>query len=71
MLTNRFTEIPWRYSSYHGRKHTQTQLKAQRDFVFIDGSHVYEDALFDIVTWYDRLRLGGRLALHDSESVAF
>ena len=34
--------------------------------LFIDGSHQYEDVLFDITHWWERLKPGGTVALHDS-----
>ena len=37
-------------------------------FIFIDGSHVYEDVLFDLTYWWERLQPNGILALHDSSS---
>ena len=36
------------------------------NLVFIDGSHVYEDALFDLTAWWKQLVPGGRLAIHDT-----
>lgn len=35
------------------------------DFVFIDGSHFYEDVLKDIKCWYPLVKDGGILAGHD------
>jgi len=35
-------------------------------FVFIDGSHYYEDVRFDFDNWSKSLNLGGSIALHDT-----
>ncbi len=35
------------------------------DFVFIDASHLYEDAKMDILAWRPKVRPGGILAGHD------
>lgn len=35
------------------------------DFVFIDGSHAYEDVLADCRAWYPKVRPGGMIAGHD------
>tara|TARA_B000000557_G_C20812579_1_gene461032 strand:+ start:1901 stop:2461 length:561 start_codon:yes stop_codon:yes gene_type:complete len=35
------------------------------DFVFIDGSHLYEDVLDDINHWYPKVKKGGILSGHD------
>jgi len=34
--------------------------------MFIDGSHQYEDVLFDITYWWKRLKPEGVMAIHDS-----
>jgi len=34
--------------------------------LFIDGSHVYEDVLFDMTYWWSRLQPGGMMGVHDS-----
>jgi hypothetical protein len=36
------------------------------DLVFVDGSHIYEDALFDMTSWWAKLPPGGRMAVHDT-----
>ena len=36
------------------------------DLVFIDGSHIYEDALFHMGSWWRKLRLGGRMGIYDT-----
>jgi hypothetical protein len=36
------------------------------NLVFIDGSHIYEDVLFDLTAWWRELVPGGRMAVHDS-----
>jgi len=36
------------------------------NLVFIDGSHVYEDVLFDLTAWWRELVPEGRMAVHDS-----
>src|SRR6266545_2982172 len=36
------------------------------DFLFIDGSHEYEDVRRDHELWAPRVRAGGRIAFHDS-----
>lgn len=35
------------------------------DFLYIDGSHAYEDVLFDFNFWTLMLKAGGILAMHD------
>lgn len=40
--------------------------KLEPDMIFIDGSHQYEDVLFDLTYWWERLKPNGLLALHDS-----
>jgi predicted O-methyltransferase YrrM len=35
------------------------------DFVFIDGEHLYDAAIFDFRTWGTRVRPGGRVLMHD------
>lgn len=42
-------------------------LKQLADFIFIDGSHIYEDVLFDIWAWWQRLKPHARMAIHDVE----
>jgi len=34
--------------------------------LFIDGSHQYEDVLFDVTCWWGRLKARGLMAVHDS-----
>lgn len=34
--------------------------------IFIDGSHQYEDVLFDMTYWWDRVKEGGVMLVHDS-----
>lgn len=40
--------------------------RLEPDLLFIDGSHQYEDVLFDLTYWWERLKPNGLLALHDS-----
>jgi predicted O-methyltransferase YrrM len=42
------------------------QPPADIAMVWIDGSHEYEDVLFDFSFWFDRLKDGGTVAFHDS-----
>ena len=35
------------------------------DFVFLDGSHVYNDIVMDILNWLPKVKVGGVLAGHD------
>ena len=35
------------------------------NLIFIDGSHQYEDVLFDVTFWWERLQPNGVVALHD------
>jgi predicted O-methyltransferase YrrM len=42
-------------------------LKGRLDYVFIDGSHNYDDVLVDIDTWIPMIRPGGLLCGHDYE----
>jgi len=34
--------------------------------IFVDGSHQYHDVLFDMTAWWQRLKQGGVMAVHDS-----
>lgn len=36
------------------------------DYLFIDGSHIYEDVKKDFEDWYPKLAKGGIISLHDS-----
>lgn len=40
--------------------------KLRPHLLFIDGSHVYEDVLFDLFYWWERVQPNGVVALHDS-----
>jgi predicted O-methyltransferase YrrM len=40
------------------------------DFVFIDGSHEYEDVKEDIYHWYPKVKKGGIIAGHDYTTYA-
>jgi hypothetical protein len=35
------------------------------DFIFVDGSHEYEDVKDDIISWYPKVKTGGMLSGHD------
>lgn len=35
------------------------------DLILVDGNHSCEHALFDLTTWWDRLKPGGTILLHD------
>ena len=37
------------------------------DFVFIDGSHSYEDVKTDIELWFPKIKIGGIISGHDYE----
>lgn len=39
--------------------------KNSLDFVYIDGSHAYEDVALDLVSWFPKLRPDGVFAGHD------
>lgn len=41
-------------------------VEAPIDFLFIDGSHEYEDVVRDYELWSPKVRDGGRIAFHDS-----
>jgi hypothetical protein len=41
------------------------KLKEDIDFLFIDGSHIYEHVLQDFADWTPLLKTGGLLAMHD------
>jgi hypothetical protein len=43
-----------------------SMLDIHPSLVFIDSSHIYEDALFDMVTWWKKLQPWGRMAIHDT-----
>ena len=51
-------------SSEEGSKLFENETLA---FIFIDGSHLYEQVLQDINLWYPKLRRGGILSGHDYE----
>ena len=36
------------------------------DYLFIDGSHIYEDVKKDFEDWYPKLAVGGIISFHDS-----
>jgi len=44
-----------------------TMLGIRPNLVFIDGSHIFADALFDMTAWWEKLLPGGRMAIHDSQ----
>lgn len=39
------------------------------DFIFIDGSHLYEDVKLDYELWYPKMEQGGIMCFHDSAPV--
>ena len=41
------------------------EIKNNIDLVFIDGSHTFESARKDYVSWKNKIRIGGILAIHD------
>ena len=41
------------------------QIENNIDLVFIDGSHTFESARKDYVSWKNKIRIGGILAIHD------
>ena len=47
------------FQSYHNHKPVR--------LAFIDGSHIYTQVMRDALTLYQRLEVGGTLALHDSD----
>ena len=40
-------------------------IQGELDFVFVDGNHSYEHTSFDINEWWEHLRPGGWMAIHD------
>jgi hypothetical protein len=40
--------------------------KNSLDFIFIDGDHAYESALFDMTTYWPKVKKGGLFAGHDA-----
>ena len=38
------------------------------DFVFIDAAHDYTNVLIDIISWYPKVKIGGRIGGHDYPS---
>jgi len=43
-----------------------TMWWTELDFLFIDGSHIFDDVLKDYIDWTPFLKKGGLLAMHDS-----
>ena len=41
------------------------EIENNIDLVFIDGSHTFESARKDYVSWKNKIRIGGILAIHD------
>ena len=41
------------------------EIENNIDIVFIDGSHTFESARKDYVSWKNKIRIGGILAIHD------
>ena len=41
------------------------EIQNNIDLVFIDGSHTFESARKDYVSWKNKIRIGGILAIHD------
>ena len=41
------------------------EIKNNIDLVFIDGSHTFKSARKDYVSWKNKIRIGGILAIHD------
>ena len=41
------------------------EIENNIDLVFIDGSHTFESAKKDYVSWKNKIRIGGILAIHD------
>ena len=41
------------------------EIENNIDIVFIDGSHTFESARRDYVSWKNKIRIGGILAIHD------
>ena len=41
------------------------EIKNNIDLVFIDGSHTFNSARKDYVSWKNKIRIGGILAIHD------
>lgn len=35
------------------------------DFVYIDGNHMFNHAMLDLIHWHEKVRSGGIMALHD------
>jgi len=38
---------------------------ASLDFVYIDGSHYFDDVMFDLIEWTKKVRVGGIVSGHD------
>ncbi len=48
-----------------GDSRAQNPQPQSFDIVFIDGDHSYANAKADIAAWYDAVRVGGALLVHD------
>jgi len=35
------------------------------DFVYIDGDHIFDEVMRDLIEWHKKVRVGGMIALHD------
>lgn len=44
---------------------SKTYQDESLDFIFIDGSHRYEDVLDDLKAWYPKVKVGGYITGHD------
>jgi predicted O-methyltransferase YrrM len=58
----------------HLRKPSQTaheDVKGDIDFLFVDGSHRYREALDDLRRWGMRVRDGGTMCVHDTYTSLF
>lgn len=73
-LKNQFIEnmkpLEGRYNLYTEGSPKVTELYKDKslDFVFIDGSHKYEDVVEDIKSWIPKMKKGGILSGHDYTS---
>lgn len=65
---NNLKDLPARILVGESVKWSEQYEDASLDFVFIDGSHVYEDVKRDIEAWLPKVKPGGYIGGHDFDN---